>query len=207
MTPTNIVVVADLDLISDYFFDIRASAPVNASFDNITFFLNAVDVLAGDQSFIALRNRRLIHRSLDRVEAQTRGFMERRTREEQQAEKEAQGALEAARNRLKSRVQEIEARRDLDAQAKQIMARNVEEVETRRLRVLSSNIDQEKSAKIQASRETMEAEIRRIRGTIRAMAVLLPPVPVVLLGVAFFVRRQRREREGARSVRRLRQFA
>jgi ABC-2 type transport system permease protein len=205
--PTNVVVVADLDLISDYFFEIRASAPVNATFDNITFFLNAVDVLAGDQSFIALRSRRLAHRSLDRVEAQTRGFMERRTREEQQAEKEAQGALDAARNRLKSRVQEIEARRDLDAQAKQIMARNVEEVETRRLRVLSSNIDQEKSAKIQASRETMEAEIRRIRGTIRAMAVLLPPVPVFLLGVAFFVRRQRREREGARAVRRLRQLA
>src|SRR5439155_11898763 len=71
---SNVIVVADLDFISDYFFEIRAEAPVNASFDNITFFLNAIDFLAGDESSIALRGRRVQHRTLDRVERQTRSF-------------------------------------------------------------------------------------------------------------------------------------
>jgi ABC-2 type transport system permease protein len=202
--PTNIIVIADLDFISDYFFDIRQQAPLNARFDNVEFFLNAMDVLAGDESFIPLRDRRVRHRTLERVEAQTRRFVEQRTREEQQAEKDAQAALDEARSRLKTRVDAIESRRDLDALARQIMTRNLQAAEQRRLRVLESNIATEREATVQASRETMEAEIRRIRGTIRLIAVLLPPVPVLVLGLVIFARRRRREREGARAVGRLR---
>lgn len=202
---SNVIVVADLDLISDYFFDIRAEAPVNANFDNITFFLNAIDFLAGDESSIALRNRRVRHRTLDRVERQTRSFMERRARDEQQAEKDARAALTEARERLNSRVAEIQARRDLDDQAKQIMIRNFQEVENRRLHVLETTIDQEKNARITASRETMERQVRTIRGAIRLTAVLLPPVPVLLTGAIIFMRRERRARESARAMHRLRQ--
>jgi hypothetical protein len=87
------------------------------------------------------------------------------------------------------------------------MARNLEETENRRLQVLQTNIDQAKNAKIRASREKMEAEARRIQSGIRTAAVLLPPVPVFCLGVAIFLRRQRRERQGAAAVRRLRDVA
>jgi ABC-2 type transport system permease protein len=199
----NVIVIADLDIISDYFFGIRAQAPVNATFDNITFFLNAIDLLAGDEPSIALRNRRTPHRTLDRVERQTRSFMERRTREEQQAEKDASAATTDARNRVSARVQEIQARRDLDDRAKQIMIRTVQEVESRRLQTLETNIDQVKNARIRASRETMESEVRRIRTAIRLFAVILPPVPVLLIGIVIFVGRERRARESARAMHRL----
>jgi ABC-2 type transport system permease protein len=202
--PVNVIAIADLDFISNRFFEMRSNSPVNASFDNLTFFLNCIDVLAGDESFIALRKRRLKHRTLERVEARTRTFIERRGREERQAANEAQQALDDARSRMKKTIEQIEQRSDLDAQAKQIMARNLEETENRRLQVLQTNIDQAKNAKIRASREKMEAEVRRIQGGIRTAAVLLPPVPVLCLGVAIFLRRQRRERQGAAAVRRLR---
>jgi ABC-2 type transport system permease protein len=203
--PVNIIAVADLDFIADNFFDIRASAALNASFDNITFFLNAMDELAADESFIALRNHHVPHRTLARVETQTRAFMERRRRDEQQADADAQTALTGARNRLKARVEDINQRRDLDTQAKQIMTRTLEETEDRRLRVLEANIESEKDKRILASRETMEAQVRRIRGTIRAIAVLLPPIPVLLLGVITFVKRKRREDAGMRAVGRLKE--
>jgi hypothetical protein len=51
----------------------------------------------------------------------------------------------------------------------------------------------------------MEMQVRSIRTRIRALAVLLPPLPVLLVGVALFVRRARREREGARDMGRVRQ--
>ena len=201
----DIIVVADLDFISEQFFQIREQAPGGLNFDNITFFLNAMDTLLGEDAFIDLRSRRARHRTLERVEAQTAEFIEQRTADEQQAEADAEEALTEAQQRLNDRVAELQARNDIDAQTRQIMVRNLEEVENRRLEVLSANIETEKDTRIQASRENMEAQIRRIQTSIKTFAILLPPVPVVLLGIAIFVRRSRREREGAAAAHRLRE--
>ncbi len=202
--PIDVIAVADLDFIADNFFDIRASAAANASFDNITFFLNAIDELAGDDSFIALRNHRVRLRALERVERETRAFMERRMRDEQKADADAQAALAEARNRLKGRIDDLNRRSDLDDQAKQAMVNNLRETEERRFRLLEANIDAEKNRRILISRETMEAEVGRIRGEIRLIAVLVPPMPVLLLGAGIFIKRTRRENASARAVGRLR---
>jgi ABC-2 type transport system permease protein len=205
--PLHVIAIADLDFISEQFFEIRRIGPGNLNFDNVTFFLNAIDTLVGDESFVALRNRRVRHRTLARVENQTRDFIEQRTQEESQAEMRAEQALAAAQRRLDEKVAEVQAREDLDAQTKQIMARNLEEVENRRLDVLKTNIDAEKDAEIRASEQRMESQIRRIQSGIRTMAVLLPPIPVFLLGVYIFMRRREREREGAVAAHRLREGA
>jgi ABC-2 type transport system permease protein len=201
--PLNIITIADLDFISDYFFELRASAPADANFDNIPLFLNSIDLLAGDEGLIALSRPPRRRRTLERLETQTRTFVDRRTREEQQAEKDARAALDAARGRLKTRVDGLNARTDLDVQAKQIMVRNLEETETRQLGVLEASITEAKNAKIRASRETMEIQLRNIRTRLRTLAVLLPPLPVLLIGIVIFVRRTKRERESARVMRRL----
>ena len=201
----DVIVVADLDFISEQFFQIREQAPGGLNFDNVTFFLNAMDTLLGEDAFIDLRSRRARHRTLERVEAQTAEFIAQRTADEQQAEADAEQALTEVQQRLNDRVAELQGRADIDAQTRQIMVRNLEEVENRRLEVLSANIETEKDTRIQASRENMEAQIRRIQTSIKTFAILLPPVPVVALGVAIFIRRRRREREGAAAAHRLRE--
>lgn len=200
----NVIMIADLDFVSDQFFEIRKRGIEGFNFDNVTFILNCIDMLVGDDSFIALRNRRVKHRTLESVEAKTREYVERRAVDEHEAELEAQRALAQAQGRLDMKVREVRARTDLDEQTKEIMARNIQEVESRRFDAVQKTIAAEKEAKLQRSKEDTESQIRTIQSGIKLLAGLAPPVPIVLVGVMVFLRRRKREKEGAAAVRRLR---
>jgi len=194
--PVNAVIVADVDLMGEQFFELRRRGIENLNFDNVTFLLNAVDQLADDPSFIALRKRRPKHRTLEAVEARTRAYEGQRLEEMRQAEAIAEARLKEAQARLDKSVREIEQRKDLDDQAKQVMIANVQAVENRRLQVARTTIEDEKQRQIDVSRADMENSIRGIQNTIKLMAVLLPPIPAVLLFLFVSVRRLARERIG-----------
>ncbi len=194
--PVNAVVVADIDLMSEQFFELRRRGIENLNFDNVTFLLNAVDELAGDPSFIALRKRRPKHRTLEAVEARTRAYEAQRLEDMRQAEATADTRLKEAQARLDKSVKEIEQRKDLDDQAKEVMIANVQAVENRRLKVAQTAIDDEKQRQIDDSRAEMENSIRGIQNTIKLLAVALPPIPALVLFLLVSVRRLARERIG-----------
>jgi ABC-2 type transport system permease protein len=197
----NAVVVADIDLMGEQFFELRRRGIENLNFDNVTFLLNAVDQLAGDTSFIALRKRRPRHRTLEAVEARTRAYETRRLEEMRQAEGTAEARLKEAQARLDKAVKEIEQRSDLDAQAKEVLISNVQAVEQRRFQVARTTIEDEKQRQIDISRADMENSIRGIQNTIKLMAVALPPIPAVALFLFVSIRRLARERIGVSSDR------
>lgn len=194
--PVNAVIVADIDLMSEQFFELRRRGIENLNFDNVTFLLNSVDQLAGDTAFIALRKRRPRQRTLEAVEARTSAYEAQRLEQMRQAETIADTRLKEAQARLDQAVHDIEQRRDIDDQAKQVMIANVQAVENRRFQVARTTIEDEKQSQIDTARADMENSIRGIQNTIKLMAVVLPPIPAVLLFLLVSVKRLARERIG-----------
>ena len=190
----NAVVLADADMIGEQFFDIRKQGVEYLNLDNVTLALNAIDELAGEKSFIALRKRRPRHRTLEAVEARTRQYEQQRDMEAQQAATVAAQRLQEAQARLDQSVAAIESRPDLDDQAKQIMISSVQTAENRRLQVARANIEDERQRQIENARAAMESSVRGIQNTIKLLAVVLPPIPAFVLFIVMSIRKLARER-------------
>lgn len=187
------IVIADVDLMGEQFFQLRAQGVEQLEFDNVTLLLNAVDRLAGDESFIDLRKRRRRHRTLETVESLTKVYEDQRLEETREAEANAEGQLEQAQARLDESVEAVRSRTDLDPRAKQIMIQNQQQAENRRLTVARKNIEDQKQRLIERSKAAMEGSIRRVQSSIKLAAVALSPVPAFALFLFVSARRLRRE--------------
>ncbi|CAN5663877.1 Gldg family protein [soil metagenome] len=193
----HVIAVADLDMISDVFFTLRETGSEEFAFDNVTFVLNCVDSLLGDESFLELRKRRKRYRTLTTLERQDQIFEAQRLEQEAEAEAEAEAQLDAARDRMRDAVAQIESNVEIDDRTKQIMLANRREGEQRRLEVAEVNIEDEKQRRIKESFAAKEREIRQIRSQVRLCAILLPPLPAIILAGLVFIGRAGRENKGA----------
>ncbi|MGQ0634687.1 MAG: Gldg family protein [Planctomycetaceae bacterium] len=192
----NAVFIADLDMISDTFFYIRDKNWQGIQLDNITFVLNTVDELAGDDAFLELRSRRPEHRTLVTVEEQTESAKAMQTAATQQAEKEADQKLNEARDRLRAEVDKIRKDTTLDKRDQAQKIETANEDERRRFGVEKQNIETDKSRRLKRIKNDTERKIRDIENSIRRWAILIPPIPALILGTFVFAIRAKGERQG-----------
>jgi ABC-type transport system involved in multi-copper enzyme maturation permease subunit/ABC-type uncharacterized transport system involved in gliding motility auxiliary subunit len=196
----HVVAIADLDVISDSIFDLR-KRPVEAldefNFDNVTFVLNCVDVLAGDDTFLDLRKKRPRHRTLTALEAAAKRFIEQAQSEQEKAENTAKEQLEKAKASLQEAVDKIRNNKEYDERTKESMVRYREQVEQRRLDLVSAEIEDQKRQAIEVSKARQDQAISAIQNRVRASALALTPLPALVLGGIVFFLRSRRENRGA----------
>jgi ABC-2 type transport system permease protein len=185
----NAVFVADIDMISDFFFEERNLGRLDIEFDNVTFVLNAVDALAGDEGFIELRSRRPRHRTLTRFEARKRVFLEDANQAEREADKEADEELAKRRQVLTERVKEIEDDENLDPIAKAQLLEQARQAEQQRMNLAEAQIEQRKNTDIRKIRARTNQQEKGLEAFTRLWAVGLPPIPPLLLGLIIFFRR------------------
>jgi ABC-2 type transport system permease protein len=184
------IYIADLDLISNQFFQIRRQmTDANLRFDNVTFVLNCIDSLVGDESLIELRKRRPILRKLKRVEEAQRAFEDAWTQQKEEAERAAKQALDEAQKRLDDAVAKIRDDASLDEQAKEVKIVEVQQQENRRLDLAKAKIDSEKKAKLEAATHERDIARKRIHDSYRLLTLILAPMPALLLGIVTLVRR------------------
>ena len=110
----DVVLVADIDMLHETFFRLREQGDLPESsvpldFDNVAFVHNAVDVLGGDERFLALRRRRGTHPILARTPA--RIAEERRLADARQKVHQAyDAAVQEAQQGLRARIEAAQDR-------------------------------------------------------------------------------------------------
>jgi gliding motility-associated transport system permease protein/gliding motility-associatede transport system auxiliary component len=200
-TRINVIAIADLDMIGEQFFQMRRNKIENLDFDNVPFVLNCVDVLAGDESFVSLRKKRLKHRTLIELEKQANVFKTQLLDETRRAEDEAKNELDEAQRAFSKQVDQVQSRTDLDERTKEIQLANLQDFAQRRLDVKKAVIEDVKEAKIRESKAESERKTRQIQNTVRFEAAALPPLPPLILGLIVWIVRLRRENLGATPTR------
>lgn len=212
-----VVYVADIDVLADHFVNLRnlpTQSGVEYRFDNVAFVLNIFDYLSGEDRYINIRNRRAQQYTLGVVENEREREWEQVNEVINQQQKDIETTMNQARQDFADETTSIvRAIEDLDRRKK-----NNEAVDSQ-LQALIDSYQQKAQAEERSLQEKLnlenlklkdeerrirmnaEIQIQKIQGRYKVLAVLLPPIPPLILGLIVFTRRRLREREGISKAR------
>ena len=203
----NVILVTDIDMLHGEFFMLREMGVLREEgiqFDNVTFVLNVLDSLAGDDRFAEIRKRRPKHRTLTRID---------------ELAAERRDATSETRKVLRDKVDEVHAKeekklQDKIAQLKKRMQKeNIDPQEVlqrvglvmesgqKRLKAQTEKLEQERDREIEKIDRKIAREVRQEQDWYKMWAVILPPIPPLLVAMVVFFTRRAREREGVARTR------
>jgi ABC-2 type transport system permease protein len=211
--PVNAVFVADTDCMNGFFIAVRNRPEqfedINFRLQNVTFVLNVIDVLAGEQSYPEVRRHEPQHSTLRLLEMKSeeaRGKEMEKRRSFQKSFDEAiqQAEAENAKNiqQFEERVNKLQQEGAIDkskfAELQEAMTQMQIEQQRlqRRLSVKREQLEQNRDQQIDQSKRDADLQILYIQNFYKMLAIFLPPIPPLLVGIAVFVSRRLREREG-----------
>ncbi len=197
----SVVVVADIDMLTPTFFALREQGEIEElgitfDFDNVTFVLNTLDDLAGDERFIDIRSRRPKHRTLTRIEQATEEAREETAEERENAYEAFEEAKKEEQAALDKKIEALRKRDDIPAQDKVIQVAMALQDGQRRLDATIDELEQDLESKMNRIETTLARKKRQIQDAYKMWAVVLPPIPPLLVALGVFLTRRAREREG-----------
>ena len=219
----NVIFVADIDCLAQDFLMVRAQPPgeVAWKFDNVPFVLNVIDTLAKDRSFVEIRKRQTRHSTLKLVEQKTSEASESAETEIQRFEEDFNKAKTEAESKLKESMQEMQSIvdnlnkkqteggeevnradfiRELNAATQSLGIQQT--VQQRRMEIEVQRLERERDRKLKGIQRNLNNEIRKVQNLYKLLAVAIPPIPPLVLGLTVFLRRRSLEQESVTDARR-----
>jgi ABC-2 type transport system permease protein len=201
-TDINVVVVADIDIFYQEFFQFRQQSQdpdreLNLSLDNITFTLNVLDELAGDDRFIDIRKRRRKHRVLEKLDLVTKDAKLKAEEEKQATRKQLDEAKAKEQAELDKKVADLKERGKKMSQLELMQRLQMLQQEgQQRLDARTKLLEKEREQKITRIERDLNLQITREQDWYKMWAVILPPILPMLVGLGVFFNRRAHEREG-----------
>lgn len=202
----NVVVVADIDMLSQDFFRLREMGETpevgaNFNFDNVTFVLNALDELAGDNRFVEIRKRRPHHRTLARIEEQTKQAKQDASEAREQFVNDFDAEQKKAEQAMMDKIAELKKRKDMDTKQMVIEVAMMQQDLQRQQEAKLEQLRQEKERNINKIETDLNLTVRAVQDRYKMWAILLPPMLPLAVAIGVYFTRRAREREGVSRAR------
>jgi len=202
----NVMLVADIDMLYSVFFAMRAqgedeNSPLNISLDNVTFVLNVLDTLAGDDRFIEIRKRRPAYRTLTAVEREVSAARAQAADERDAFIREFETSQASEQAKFDAKIQQLQQREGIDAQQMLIEVATAQQAGQNRLAAMTQRLEKERDARIDAIERELALRVRGIQNRYKLLAVALPPVLPLVLAIGVFTYRKKLERIGVPGAR------
>jgi ABC-2 type transport system permease protein len=205
--------VADIDCMAPFFSASRRRPEdyedINLRVQNITFVLNVIDVLAGEADYPAIRSHEPQHVTLRLFEDQAQEFQTAEAENQKQYQEEFNRAIREAEEqnqrtvaKFQDRINELNREGATDPSKQQTLIAELQRLQVqnmsleRKLAIQREKLEAERDEKIRASRQSADLKILSEQARYKYLAILLPPIPPLIVGIGVFVSRRVREREG-----------
>lgn len=218
--PINVVYIADVDVMSWQFLRIRArpedATEVDFRFENVNFLLNVIDSLADGDQYVEIRRRKPYHTTLRMVEEKiseqrdeelrskvefeenTKKEIDQITEENEKIEKEMREELEELQTKQREGSEDVSPADVISiVQRNAIKQRQLEQ----KLKVRTEQLQRDRDQQIAEVRRQTDLKILAIQNWYKFLAVIIPPIPPLLVGLVVFASRRLREREGIAKAR------
>jgi ABC-2 type transport system permease protein len=194
----NVILVSDIDWVIPSFFYIREGGEERflPATQNVPFILNIVDELAGDSRFIDIRKRAREHRTLTRIDEATYDSRKQANEDEDKFIAQIDKEEQDARKSMNDKIEQVEGRTDLNQMEKSVLLEQVRMREQDKLDARVRSLAEERKSKVKEIRYGLEQNVRSVQDTYKFLAILIPPIPPLLLALAVFFRRRELERQG-----------
>ncbi len=202
----NVAVVSDIDCLYSAFFALRARGEdpddeLSFQFDNVPFVLNLLDDLAGDERFIEIRTRRPAHRTLTKVNQAT----ESARRAAEKAREDFARNFEKERAKVQKKFDDemaaLAKRENVNRQQATIEKLQAQMRGQQELEVALQRLKDKQNQDIKQSQNALQATVSRVQDDYKLWAVLLPPIPPLIVALIVFFNRRANEREGVSKAR------
>lgn len=202
----HVVLVSDIDCLFGEFFNLRSrgSSPgdeIEFQFDNVPFVLNVLDVLAQDDRFVEIRTRRPLHRSLHKLQAATAGAQEKAAKAREKFQKDFDDAQLKAQREFEAKIEKLRQREGVNQQQAAIDILAAQQQGQRELDVRLETLRKERDESLKSAQRELDREVHSQQDWYKLWAILLPPIPPLIVGLIVFFNRRAREREGVSRAR------
>jgi ABC-2 type transport system permease protein len=211
--PIKAVYVADVDCMHPFFSENRKKPEQFADLDlrvqNITFVLNIVDVLVGEKDYPAIRSHEPQHISLKLFEDQAEKFRQAQAEDQKKyqedfnnAIREAEDEIQTSMLKFQEKVERLQREGPTDPSKQAELIAAVQQLQMqraaleRKFAIRREKMEGKRDDNIKESQREAETQVLKLQNFYKTLAVVLPPIPPLLVGIGVFVSRRVREREG-----------